>query len=389
MMRILAVLLVLFIGFTAIAKEDLNRLLLLIQGAYNDRVYSIAAKKAQEYLQKAPKDDPKRVKVLKILAGSYFFTKNDEKLLELIQKLPEEDVPLNIKKEILALGAKLLKEKGKEKKLIEILEQLLPLTTGKEREKIVESLGKLYYKHKMWEKLISLPDLKSINMLKVLAAYKLGNYYDVIRLTTRPENFLPEQKDDALYYRGLSFIKLGKEDMAAKTFEQITFKTPKIIEFLANYYFKKKDFIRAERYYKLLTLEKDYKDYAYYMLGVIQEQYKAYKKATEYYKKASNFNTKYGKLARERIVAFKKAGIIPKEKFYSVRTVTLFSEEKAKRVLKQIKIKECFIKDIEKTKFIIYCGQFKTKKEAEKLLSKIKELGFKDAYITKTEEILR
>ncbi|NPA51658.1 MAG: hypothetical protein GXO22_02060 [Aquificae bacterium] len=378
----------LFFSF-AFAKEDLNRLLLLIQGAYNDKVYSIAAQKAEEYLKKAPKDDPKREKVIKILAGSYYFTKNDEKLLQLIRTLDNENISLKEKKEILVLGAKLLKEKGKEQELIQVLEKLLPLTTGKEREKIIESLGKLYYKYKMWDKLIALPDLKSINMLKVLAAYKLGNYYDVLRLTARPENFLPEQKDDALYYRGLAFIKLGKEEMAVKTFEQITFKTPKIIEFLANYYFKKKDFIRAERYYKLLTLEKDYKDYAYYMLGVIQEQYKSYKKAVEYYKKASKFNTKYGKLAKERIIAFKKAGIISKEKFYTVRTITLFSEEKAKRVLKQINLDECFIKDIDKTKFIIYCGLYKTKQEAQEMLQKIKKLGFSDAYITKIEEILR
>ena len=376
--------------FFAYGKEDLNRLLLLIQGAYNDKVYSIAAKKAEEYLKKAPKNDPKREKVLEILAGSYFFTKNDEELLELINKLDRENISPQTRKKILALGAKLLKEKGKEKELIYVLEKLLPLTTGKEREKIIESLAKLYYKYKYWEKLVELPDLKSINMLKVLASYKLGNYYDVIRLTTRPENFLPDQKDDALYYRGLAFLKLGKEDLAARAFEEITFKTPKVIEFLANYYFKKKDFLRAERYYKLLSLEKEYKDYAYYMLGVIQEQYKNYKKAYQYYKKIENHNTKYGKLAKERIIAFKKAGIIPKEKFYSVRTITLFSEEKAKRILKQIGLNNCFIKEnISKTKFIIYCGQFKNKKDAEKLLKKIKELGFTDAYIVKTEEILK
>ena len=376
--------------FFAYGKEDLNRLLLLIQGAYNDKVYSIAAKKAEEYLKKAPKNDPKREKVLEILAGSYFFTKNDEKLLELINRLDRENISPQTKKKILALAAKLLKEKGKEKELISVLEKLLPLTAGKEREKIIESLAKLYYKYKYWEKLVELPDLKSINMLKVLASYKLGNYYDVIRLTTRPENFLPDQKDDALYYRGLAFLKLGKEDLAARAFEEITFKTPKVIEFLANYYFKKKDFLRAERYYKLLSLEKEYKDYAYYMLGVIQEQYKNYKKAYQYYKKIENHNTKYGKLAKERIIAFKKAGIIPKEKFYSVRTITLFSEEKAKRILKQIGLNNCFIKEnISKTKFIIYCGQFKNKKDAEKLLKKIKELGFTDAYIVKTEEILK
>ena len=388
MMRNLLVVLSLFFYFS-FAKEDLNRLLVLIQGAYNDKVYSIAAQKAEEYLKKAPKNDPKREKVIKILAGSYYFSKNDQKLIQLINKLNHENISLKTKKEILILAVKLLKEKGKEKDLINILEKLLPLTTGEEKEKIVKSLGKLYYKYKMWDKLIALPDLKDINMLKVLASYKLGNYYDVIRLTTRPENFLPEQKDDALYYRGLAFIKLGKEDLAAKTFEQITFKTPKIIEFLANYYFKKKDYIRAERYYKLLTLEKDYKDYAYYMLGVIQEQYKAYKKATKYYEKASKYNTKYGKLAKERIIAFKKAGIIPKEKFFSVRAITLFSEEKAKRVLKEINNPECFIKDIDKTKFIIYCGQYKTKKEAKRMLEKIKNIGFNDAYITKTEEILK
>ncbi len=376
----------LIISYTVSAKQDLNRLLLLIQGAYKDKVYSFAAKKAEEYLKVAPKDDPRREKVIKILAGSYFFTKNDKKLISLVDKLDYENVSLKTKREILLLTAKLLKEKGKENELIIILEKLLPITAGKEKEKIVETLGKLYYKRKNWEKLVDLPDVKSINMLKVIASYKLGNFYDVIRLTTRPENFLPDQKDDVLYYRGLAYIKLGKKNLAAKAFEQITFKTPKVIEFLANYYFKKKDYLRAERYYKLLTLEKDYKDYAFYMLGVIQEQYKNYKKAYQYYKKISHLNTKYGKLAKDRIIAFKKAGIIPKEKFYTVRVITLFSEEKTKRILRQIDIPECFIRDVDKTKFIIFCGQYRKKEEARQLLEKIKGMGFTDAYITQLEE---
>lgn len=376
----------LIISYTVSAKQDLNRLLLLIQGAYKDKVYSFAAKKAEEYLKVAPRDDPRREKVIKILAGSYFFTKNDEKLISLVDRLDYENVSLKTKREILLLTAKLLKEKGKENELITILEKLLPITVGKEKEKIVETLGKLYYKRKNWEKLVDLPDLKSINMLKVIASYKLGNFYDVIRLTTRPENFLPDQKDDVLYYRGLAYIKLGKKNLAAKAFEQITFKTPKVIEFLANYYFKKKDYLRAERYYKLLTLEKDYKDYAFYMLGVIQEQYKNYKRAYQYYKKISHLNTKYGKLAKDRIIAFKKAGIIPKEKFYTVRVITLFSEEKTKRILRQIDIPECFIRDVDKTKFIIFCGQYRKKEEARHLLEKIKEMGFTDAYVTQLEE---
>ncbi len=376
----------LIISYTVSAKQDLNRLLLLIQGAYKDKVYSFAAKKAEEYLKVAPRDDPRREKVIKILAGSYFFTKNDEKLISLVDRLDYEDVSLKTKREILLLIAKLLKEKGKENELITILEKLLPITAGKEKEKIVETLGKLYYKRKNWEKLVDLPDLKSINMLKVIASYKLGNFYDVIRLTTRPENFLPDQKDDVLYYRGLAYIKLGKKNLAAKAFEQITFKTPKVIEFLANYYFKNKDYLRAERYYKLLTLEKDYKDYAFYMLGVIQEQYKNYKRAYQYYKKISHLNTKYGKLAKDRIIAFKKAGIIPKEKFYTVRVITLFSEEKTKRILRQIDIPECFIRDVDKTKFIIFCGQYRKKEEARHLLEKIKEMGFTDAYVTQLEE---
>ncbi len=380
------VLAALVISYITLAKQDLNRLLLLIQGAYNDKVYSIAAQKAEEYLKLAPKNDPKREKVIKILAGSYYFTGKTEKLLELVNMLDRENVSVKTRREILLLTAKLLKKEGKEEELISVLEKLLPLSVGKEREKIVESLGKLYYKRKEWEKLVELPDLKTINLLKVIASYKLGNFYDVIRLTTRIENFLPDQKDDALYYRGLAYIKLGKKDLAARAFEQITFKTPKVIEFLANYYFRKKDYIRAERYYKLLTLEKEYRDYAFYMLGVIQEQYKNFKKAYQYYKKIANLKTKYGKLAKERIVAFKKAGIIPKEKFYTVRTVTVFSEEKAKRILKQIDIPECFIRDVEKVKFIIFCGQYKDKKEALPMLKQVKNLGFTDAYITQIEE---
>ncbi len=365
-------------------SENLNRLLLLIQGAYNDGLYSIAAQKAETYLKITPKNDPKRAEIIKLLANSYYYSKEKEKLLKLINELDEEYIPYQEKIKIMYLAAKLLSEEKDEENLVKLLERMMPMVSENEKKEIAKTLATIYYKNKQWEKLTKLPRVRDINLLRVIALYKLGKYQDVVKETALINNFKIDNKDDVLYYRGLALKKLGKEKEAALSFENITFKTPEIINFLATYYFNTKNYLKAERYFKMLSLEKDYKDYAFYALGIIQEHYKDFKSAIKYYKKAAKFNTKYGKLARKRLEQIRKAGMMPKVSVYTIQIIAYNTPEQAKRFIKKKGLKNCFVEE-KNGLYSVFCGKFKTKKEALNFLEEMKSKGFTDAFITKVK----
>ena len=198
--------------------------------------------------------------------------------------------------------------------------------------------------------------------------------------------FPPENKDEVLYYRGLALIKIGKKEKGIKTLEAITFKTPKIIKYIANYYLKNGKYIFAEKYLKMLYLEEKEREFALFYLGYVNEKQKDYQKAYEYYKKLLNAkNEKYKKLAMQRIIYLKSLGKLPKEKLYSIRVVLYKNIDKAKRFIKNKKLDECFVYPYKKL-IGVYCGIFYDKEvakvEKEKLKNKLK---IKDIVIQRLE----
>ncbi|MDQ7056665.1 MAG: hypothetical protein Q9M89_09540 [Persephonella sp.] len=219
----------------------------------------------------------------------------------------------------------------------------------------------------------------------MIALYKLGRYKDLISFTEQMSKFDPEDKDSVLYYRGLAYFSLGDKDRAAQIIESVTFKTPEMVKFLASYYLKKKDYIKAERYLKILTLEKGFKDYAYYFLGVIQDLNKDYKKALRYYKKAAAYRTDFGKLAQKRISQLKKVGVVPPDKYYSVRIILYSTKSKAESLIKGRKLSDCFVRKHKKF-YGVYCGKFESKKETVKRREELRKAGFKDAVIDEITE---
>ncbi|ACO03810.1 MAG TPA: hypothetical protein DEP48_09180 [Persephonella sp.] len=365
-----------------LTEQEKDRLLMLIQGLYKDKVYSLAAKKAQEYLDKTDPDDPYREKVFILQLQAYIKEGNKEKVLSMIDRVNSYNFSEETKKRVYATVLSFFEKNPDEK--AEVLKRIIRYTEGYERKKLLEKLAAIYYKNKRWAKILELPPEKELNLLKLIALYKMGRYMDVIKETERMEKYLPDQKDDVLYYRALAFFKLGREDKAASYMEAITFKTPEVIKFLSGYYFKRKKYLIAEKYLRLLTLEKGYKDYAFYMLGVIEDQGKRYKKAAEYYKKASEFKTRYGDLARKRILQLKKAGVIDTEgkTYYSVRVILFYSEKRAKKFIKRYGLEECFTKPYKKY-IAVYCGMYQTKKEAVKEKKRLMEKGLKDVIIEK------
>jgi tetratricopeptide (TPR) repeat protein len=87
-------------------------------------------------------------------------------------------------------------------------------------------LAILYSKTKNWQEILNLPDDKEINIFKVIALYNLGKYRELLSFTDQLSRFKAEDKDRILYYRGLSFFKIGEKEKAVKEIEAITFKTP-------------------------------------------------------------------------------------------------------------------------------------------------------------------
>ncbi len=381
-MRTVIFVLLIFSLSYGLSEKQRESLLKLIQGLYQDRVYNVAQKKCIEYLEKTHLEDPYREKVIKILFHSLYNSHNKEGFVKAINLIKNEKIKEDTAKEIFSLGMNLLKDEPE--KQAEIVKFYLPYLKGYKKEEFYRLLASLYIKGKKWNEILKLPEKKYLNLYKAIALYKLKRYKDLINFTEEMRKFEPDDKDKILYYRGLAYFNLGNKDKAAQIIEAITFKTPEMVKFLASYYFKKKDYIKAEKYLKILTLEKDYKDYAYYFLGVIEDLDKDYKKALRYYKKAAAYKTDFGKLAQKRINQLKKAGVVPSERHYSIRIILYSSKNKAEALIKKKNLSDCFVKKYKKF-YGVYCGRFESKKDAEKRRKELKKAGFKDAVI---DEIL-
>ncbi len=378
MKKYLIIFLLIFSISSAFSEKQRDTLLKVIQGLYQDKVYNITVKKCEEYLEKASPDDPYREKVIKVMFHSLYNSKDKKGFLRYLSYIRGEKISPDTAKEIFALGMKLFEKEPVKK--AEVVEFFLPFTRGYEKDQLEKLLATLYVKGKLWDRILKLPDKKQINIYKVIALYKQGRYKDLINFTEKMSKFSPDDKDSVLYYRGLSFFNLGKKEKAVKEIESVTFKTPQMIKFLASYYLKKKDYIKAQRYLKLLTLEKGYKDYAYYYLGVIEDISKDYKKAESYYRKASQFKTGFGTLAKKRLKQLKKAGVLGKEIFYTVRIVLYKTEKEGKNLIKKRGLKDCFVQKYKKY-YGVFCGKFKDKERAVLLRNKLRNSDFKDAVI--------
>jgi len=374
---------VLVLIFVAFANEkndeNLKKLLTIIQGSFKDKVYTITIQKAKEYLEIAPENDKYREKVAKILVYSLISSKNYnvKDIISLVEKLK---LSKDTKTYIFSILLKNAKDVETKK---DLLFRLYTLTQNK---KFLIKLASILYKEKNYSQILKLPNVKEINLYKVIAFYKLGKYKELAQFTEKMSKFPAENKDEVLYYRGLALIKIGKKEKGIKTLEAITFKTPKIIKYIANYYLKNGKYIFAEKYLKMLYLEEKEREFALFYLGYANEKQKDYKKAYEYYKKLINAkNEKYKKLAMQRIVYLKSIGKLPKEKLYSVRVVLYKNINKAKKFIKSKKLDECFVYPYKK--FIgVYCGIFYNKNEAKEYKEKLKQkLKLEDIVIQKLE----
>ncbi|NPA16299.1 MAG: hypothetical protein GXO05_01005 [Aquificae bacterium] len=377
-MRIFAVFLALFLTAYAFSEKERDTLLRVIQGLYQDRVYNIAAKKCEEYLEKASENDPYREKVIKVLFHSLYNAKDKKGFLAALNTVSGYKLSPDIAEEIFTLGMKLFDKEPAGQ--AEVVRFYIDYTDGYRKKQLYLLLAKLYTEAKLWDRILKLPDYKELNFYKVIALYKMGRYDDLINFTEEMAKFLPEDKDNVMYYRGLAFFKKGDIKKAVSIIESVTFKTPEMVKFLSDYYIKEKNYLKAERYLRILSLENGYKDYAYYYLGVIYDLDKKYKKASQYYKKASQFKTKYGQLARKRLLQLKEAGVIEGEKFYSVRIILYSDKIRAENLIRKKSLTDCFVKKYKKY-YAVYCGMFKNRADAQKERKLLKKKGFKDAVI--------
>ncbi|WP_029521756.1 SPOR domain-containing protein [Persephonella sp. KM09-Lau-8] len=357
------------------SEKERDTLLRVIQGLYKDGVYSTAAQKGLEYLQKASEDDPYREKIIKLIFSSLYKAGDKKQFLKYIDEIKNQKISPETAEYIYILGLKLFKNSPEKTKIIQFY---IPFAPEDKQKALYKELAIIYAKAKKWKEIEKLPDIKELRFFKVLALYKQKKYKEVIEYTQQLGKFPPETKEKVLYYRALSFTKINQPEKAVKELEAITFKTPDMLKFLAGYYLKKKNYIMAERYLKQLTTEEKYKDFAYYYLGVIQDLDKNYKKAAKYYLKAAKYKSKYGKLAQKRLQQFKKAKVLSE---YSVRVAVFSTEDKARKLLQKLNLKECFVKKYKKY-YGVFCGKSISKEELKPLQKKIKSKGIKDSIIT-------
>lgn len=129
-------------------------------------------------------------------------------------------------------------------------------------------------------------DLKENNNLKIINL-KLKNkeYAGLDKIIEELEN-----TDEKAYYMSLYYQGIKKNDLAAKEYEKLT-KSEKYkiyaLENLGNYWYSKKDNVKAKANYTNLLKIKETKEYDYiiYRLALINEKNKDYKSALINYKK--------------------------------------------------------------------------------------------------------
>ena len=358
-------------------NQQLKMLLAIIQGTFKDKVYTVTIEKAKEYLSKAPKNDKYIDEVVKILAYSYVKTNNKNDFIKFLKYVNTLNLKKNTKIYLYKLAADFIDQPQEKSKY---LLELYKLTNN---DKYLQILANILYKNKNWQALISLPDNKKINHLKVYALYKLGKYKQVIDYTDKLNKFSKNNLDFVLYYRGLSFLKLGNNKSAALAFEKLEEKDNKIKRFLADFYIKNKDFTNAEKYLKDLAKDPNTESYAFYYLGYIYQQKKNYKKTLEYYKKALSFNDKYSIASLQSILKLKAKNLVPKESYYSIRVVLYKKQRTAEKFIKKHNLSQCFIYPF-KHFYGVYCGLFTDKKQAKENLKILKEtLKIKDVLVDK------
>ncbi|NPA58566.1 MAG: hypothetical protein GXN94_04665 [Aquificae bacterium] len=377
-MVIVSLLLLFVLAFPVLSDGGDDKTLQVIQGLYQEGVYTAASQKCMEYLQKGTGDDPYREKVIRIMIHSLYKAGDREGFLNALQFLKKEKLSPETAKEVFILGMKLFEENPEG--MVKVVEFYLPYAPEEEKEKLYLKLADIYYKDEKWEEILKLPETKGVNIYRVVALYKLGRYGDVVSFTEELGKFLPEDREKVLYYRGLSLFRTGQEEKGIAVLEAISFKTPEIVKLIASYYLREKDYLKARKYLRILSLEEGYKDYAYYYLGVIYDLKKDYKKAGEFYGKASRYDTKYGKLASQRLEQLKEAGVLDGDKYFTVRIILLSEREKAEAFLKEKAPENCFVKQY-KEYYGVYCGRFKSGSEAEKEKERLKKAGFKDSII--------
>ncbi len=379
---------------TSYSKEkiDLNkdfnrtRLLVLTKGLYEDGFYSLAYHKAKKYLKEYPNDTKNRNALLKIMLYSAIKSKNDELIFDFIDFINKMDISDNFKDRIYAT---VIKESIKnDEKLKEILEKIIPYVKDKElKKKFLIALINIYFEEKNYKKIVSFEDIpREIFIYKLISLYKLGMYRELIKETKNIKDYPHNVMERIYYYKALAYYKLGEIDKSIYYFEKLNEKNPEILKILVSYYLRKNKLNKVKKYLYMLSTYKEYQDFSHYILGYLEDINKNYDKAYQYYYIASKFDTKYGRMAKERIKELKKAKVI--KIFYSVRLALSSSKVNAKEFIKKNKLKNCFIRPY-KNFYGVYCGKFKTFESAQNYLELIISKGFNDALIEQIAELKR
>ena len=369
-------------------NKDYNRtkLLVLTKGLYEDGFYSLAYTKAKKYLKDYPNDKKNKEALLKIMLYSAIKSKNDDLISDYIDFINKIDISDNFKDRVYAT---IIKESIKnDERLKKVLEKIIPYVKNKDlKKKFLIALINIYFEDKNYKKIIAFEKIpKEVYLYRLISLYKLGMYKQLIKETDKIKDFPPEIMEKIYYYKALAYYKLGKIDKSIQYFEKLKKKNPEILKILVSYYLRKNRLDKVKKYLYKLSTYNDYLDFSHYLLGYLEDLNKKYDKAFQYYSIASKFNTKYGKLAKERLKELKKAKIF--NIYYSVRIALSSSKKNALEFLKKRRLKNCFVRPY-KNFYGVYCGKFKYFKSAQNYLELIISKGFNDALIEQIAELKR
>ena len=373
-------------------KIDLNkdfnrtRLLVLTKGLYEDGFYSLAYHKAKKYLNEYPEDIKNRDALLKIMLYSAIKSKNDELIFDFIDYINNIDISDDFKDRVYAT---IIKESIKnDEKLKEILEKIIPHVKDNElKKKFLVALINIYFEEGNYKKIVSFENIpREVFLYKLISLYKLGMYRELIKETKNVKGYPDELMEKIYYYKALAYYKLGEMDKSIYYFERLKEKNPEILKILVSYYLRKNKLNKVKKYLYQLSTYREYQDFSHYLLGYLEDINGKYDKAFQYYSIASKYDTKYGRLARDRIKELKKSNIL--KTYYSVRIALSSTKGNAERFIKIRKLKKCFIRPY-KNFYGIYCGRFKSFKSAQNYLELIISKGFSDAIIEEIAELKR